>query len=330
MTVNKLRLRLIGGFKLENHQGVAVDIASKKGRLLLAMLVVAETGERSRVWLQDKLWSRGSGQDSLRRELASLRKVFDRYEIDPLPKSVPRDVVRLDLDCFEVDALQRPCLQGVFLDGLTIPQDEPVEEWLAEVRAQFTTTPVQPASGLEGNLSAPFVAPEAGAKFVSRIGLAFHPIVWRIGDRLEHKLKPFINDTVGRIGRVLLNSGGIDVIDLSINEMMPDMTRMPALTGVTAELIVSVDETYSGTFLKVQLLESNSSRVLCSSRCEIGIGPNGRASTPEFIAKKFVSDTVEEILFAIVRLDKSISKDAASIVRLIHEGVEGMSNSRCW
>jgi len=324
MTVNKLQLRLIGGFKLENHQGVTADIASKKGRLLLAMLVVAETGERTRAWLQDKLWSRGSGQDSLRRELASLRKVFELQGIDPLPKSVPRDVVRLDLDCFEVDVLQKPGIQGVFLDGLSIPQDEPVEEWLAEVRAQFAATPKQPESELDDTLSAPFVAPDTDAKSISRIGVAFHPIVWRIGDRLEHKLKPFVNDTVGRIGRVLLNSGGIDVIDLSINAMMPDMTRMPALTGVTAELVVSVDETYSGTFLKVQVLESKSSRVLCSSRCEIGIGANGRASTPEFVARKFVADTVDEILLAIVRLDKSVSNDAASIVRLIHEGVEGM------
>lgn len=324
MTVNKLQLRLIGGFKLENHQGVTADIASKKGRLLLAMLVVAETGERTRVWLQDKLWSRGSGQDSLRRELASLRKVFELQGIDPLPKSVPRDVVRLDLDCFEVDVLQKPGIQGVFLDGLSIPQDEPVEEWLAEVRAQFAATPKLPESELDDTLSAPFVAPDTDAKSISRIGVAFHPIVWRIGDRLEHKLKPFVNDTVGRIGRVLLNSGGIDVIDLSINEMMPDMTRMPTLTGVAAELVVSVDETYSGTFLKVQVLESKSSRVLSSSRCEIGIGPNGRASTPEFVAKKFVSDTVDEILFSLVRLDKSLSEEAASVVRLIHEGVEGM------
>ena len=324
MRADKLKLKLIGGFKLENHQGVTVDIASKKGRLLLAMLVVSETGERTRVWLQEKLWSRGSGQDSLRRELSSLRKFFDQHGIDPLPKSVPRDVVRLDLDCFEVDVLQTPGIQGLFLDGLSIPQDEPVEEWLAELRTKYLKRPSQPKSELEDNVLAPKVAADTGAKSVTRVGVAFHQIAWRISDRLEHKLKPFVNDTVSRIGRVLLNSGGIDVIDLSINAMMPDMTRMPTLSGVTAELVVSVDETYSGTFLKVQVLESKSSRVLCSSRCEIGIGPNGGTSTPEFIARKFISDTVDEILHAIVQLDKSFSRDAASVVRLIHEGVEGM------
>ena len=324
MMTNKLKLKLIGGFRLENHQGVSIDIASRKGRLLLAMLVVSDTGERTRVWLQEKLWSRGSGQDSLRRELASLRKLFDQHGIKPLPKSVPRDVVRLDFECFEADVLQRPGIQGSFLDGLSIPQDEPVEEWLAEMRALYSKRPSQPQSGLEDNLAAPYVASDTESKSVSRVGVAIHPIVWRISDRLENKLKPFVIDTVGRIGRVLLNSGGIDVIDLSINAMMPDMTRMPTLSGITAGLVVSVDETYSGTFLKVQVLESKSSRVLSSSRCEIGIGPNGCASTPEFIAKRFVSDTVDEILHAIVRLDKSISNDAASVMRLIHEGVEGM------
>ena len=324
MKANKLKLKLIGGFKLVNHQGVTIDIASKKGRLLLAMLVVSEAGERTRIWLQEKLWSRGSGQDSLRRELASLRKLFDQHGIKPLPKSVPRDVVRLDFDCFEADVLQRPGIQGSFLDGLSIPQDEPVEKWLAEMRSKYSKRLSQPKSELEDTLSAPYVACDTDSNSVARVGVAVHPIAWRISDRLENKLQPFVIDTVGRIGRVLLNSGGIDVIDLSINAMMPDMTRIPTLCGITAELIVSVDETYSGTFLKVQVLESKSSRVLSSSRCEIGIGPNGCASTPEFIARRFVSDSADEILSTIVRLDQSISNDAASVMRLIHEGVEGM------
>jgi len=187
MRADKLKLKLIGGFKLENRQGVTVDIASKKGRLLLAMLVVSETGERTRVWLQEKLWSRGSGQDSLRRELASLRKLFAQHGIDPLPKSVPRDVVRLDLDCFEVDVLQRPGIQGSFLDGLSIPQDELVEEWLVAMRAKYTTKPIQPKSELEDNVSAPKVAAGTDVKSVTRVGVAFHQIVWRISDRLEHK-----------------------------------------------------------------------------------------------------------------------------------------------
>ena len=260
----------------------------------------------------------------MRRELASLRKLFDQHGIKPLPKSVPRDVVRLDLDCIEADVLQRAGIQGSFLDGLSIPQDEPVEKWLAEMRSKYSKRLSQPKSELEDTLSAPYVACDTDSNSVARVGVAIHPIAWRISDRLENKLQPFVIDTVGRIGRVLLNSGGIDVIDLSINAMVPDMTRIPTLTGVAAELAVSVDETYSGTFLKVQLLEPKSSRVLCSSRCEIGIGANGCASTPEFIARKFVSDSVEEILFSIVRLDRSISNDAASVVRLIHEGVEGM------
>ena len=62
------------------------------------MLALAEGGERTRTWLQEMLWSRGSAQDSLRRELASLRKLFEACGIDALPKSAPRDVVRLDLD----------------------------------------------------------------------------------------------------------------------------------------------------------------------------------------------------------------------------------------
>jgi len=227
----------MGGFRLYDQHGHPIEIASKKGRLLLAMLAIAESGERSRLWLQEKLWSRGSAQDSLRRELASLRGIFKPTGFDPLPRSVPRDIVRLQLDCFDVDIT--PLTGGIFLDGLTVARDEIIEEWLADA-------------------------------------------------------------------------------------MMPDMTRMPIHAGTSAELSISVDETISGVFLNIKLVESHTRRVLCSRRCEIEIGKAGEACTPEYSAKKFIAESVDEILFSIVRMEQSRSDEVTSVVRLIHEGVDGM------
>ena len=340
-SVKKLRLRLIGGFRLDDQHGQPIEIASKKGRILLAMLAVADGGERSRSWLQEKLWSRGSAQDSLRRELASLRRLFNSTGFDPLPRSVPRDVVRLELNCFDIDIDSAP--GGVFLDGLSIAKDEIIEAWLDEMRQFY----IQSATPLhyEGSKNAPdalrlresqillptqpggavpAVVNADAAENVARLGVAIHPIAWQISERLEHKLKAFVNDTAGRIGRMLLCSGGIDIIDLSINAMMPDMTRMPIHAGVRAELMISVDETISGVFLKLQLLESDTRRLLCSRRCEIEIGKAGEACTPEYTARKFIAESVDEILFTIVKMEQSRSEEVASVVRLIHEGVDGM------
>lgn len=337
-SVQKLRLRLMGGFRLDDQHGHPIEIASKKGRLLLAMLAIAENGERSRSWLQEKLWSRGSAQDSLRRELASLRGLFKPTGFDPLPRSAPRDIVRLELDCFEVDITQ--VTSGIFLDGLSVARDEIIEEWLAEIRLHYNET----ASNVDSEKPAVKTAEDGpriltgtpkgegthailtadAAKKVSRLGLAIHPVAWQISERLEYKLKAFVNDTTGRIGRMLLCSGGIDIIDLSINAMMPDMTRMPVHAGTSAELSISVDETISGVFLKIQLVESHTRRVLCSRRCEIEIGKAGEACTPEYTAKKFIAESVDEILFSIVRMEQSRSDEVASVVRLIHEGVDGM------
>ena len=49
-------LRLLGAFRLEGPDGQRVEISSKRGQALLAMLATAGAGERTRSWLQDRLW----------------------------------------------------------------------------------------------------------------------------------------------------------------------------------------------------------------------------------------------------------------------------------
>ena len=58
-TSDKFQLRLLGSFALRDPKGELVDIPSKKARALLALLAIAENGERTRSWLQDHLWTRG-------------------------------------------------------------------------------------------------------------------------------------------------------------------------------------------------------------------------------------------------------------------------------
>ena len=129
------RLRLVGPFRLTGPDGVRIEISSRKGRALLAMLAMAPDGERTRGWLQDRLWgSRPAtqAQASLRRELANLR-----FTLNPpgRPALLGADYQRawLDLGQLDVDALKGGG-PGEFLEGIDLPGEDGFEDWLREQR----------------------------------------------------------------------------------------------------------------------------------------------------------------------------------------------------
>ncbi len=130
------KLALLGPFRLESPDGSRIEIRSKRGQALLAMLAAAENGERSRSWLQEKLWgSRAPEQAnaSLRRELSNLRKLTNA-EYDLLESDNGR--AWLDLDLMDVDIrTQNGHSLDEFLEGLDIPGEEAFEDWLRAERA---------------------------------------------------------------------------------------------------------------------------------------------------------------------------------------------------
>jgi TolB-like protein len=132
-------LSLLGPFRLQNPGGERIEIPSRKGIALTAMLAMAEEGERTRGWLQDKLWGQRQhleGRGSLRRELSNLRKILNRQDTPLL--AFERDRVRLRIDLIEVDArAPAPVVRGEFLEGLDIPGEDGFEEWLREQRREL-------------------------------------------------------------------------------------------------------------------------------------------------------------------------------------------------
>lgn len=132
---NNYRLRLVGPFRLSGPDGVRIEISSRKGRALIAMLAMAPDGERTRGWLQDRLWgSRPAtqAQASLRRELANLRLAVNGDSALPLLNA---DYQRawIDLARLEVDALNGGG-PGDFLEGIDLPGEDGFEDWLREQR----------------------------------------------------------------------------------------------------------------------------------------------------------------------------------------------------
>jgi len=136
------KLNLIGPFRLLDPEGRRVGITSKRAMGLIAMLAMSAEGERSRGWLQEKLW--GAREDtqaagSLRRELSELRRLLNNGE-SPLLLT-ERDRVRLDLSQFCVDAHTPaggagPTARAAedFLEGLEIAGEEGFEDWRRERR----------------------------------------------------------------------------------------------------------------------------------------------------------------------------------------------------
>lgn len=153
----RFALGLLGPFRLQKPGGERIEIRSKKGIALVAMLAMAEEGERTRGWLQDKLWGKRQhteGLGSLRRELSNLRRALNQQ---PTPLLVvARDRVRLRIDLIDIDARKiddatpgrGALLRGEFLEGLDLPGEDGFEEWLREQRselAQRRERPPQPA-----------------------------------------------------------------------------------------------------------------------------------------------------------------------------------------
>jgi hypothetical protein len=76
-----MRVRLHGPFRVKDDDGTDVTPVGMKERALLALLLLSPGQRRSRIWLQDKLWSdRGfeQGSGSLRQALSNIRKALGK------------------------------------------------------------------------------------------------------------------------------------------------------------------------------------------------------------------------------------------------------------
>jgi TolB-like protein len=134
-------LNLKGPFRLFSAKGLRVEIASKKGQALIALLAMANGGERTRSWLQGQLWGSrqpDQAQASLRAELSALRKILNRDTHIILHADHSRiwlDMQLLVVDAHEANTGDAP--QGEFLEGMDIPNEEAFEDWLREERARL-------------------------------------------------------------------------------------------------------------------------------------------------------------------------------------------------
>lgn len=136
----RFSLSLIGTFKLCDPDGTRIPIRSKRSIALLGILAISNDYERSRVWLQEKLWGSRENfhsQGSLRRELSNLRKIT-RYRNMELIAADTRNVWLVNEHVHVmIDSRpdMGPAIRPEFLEGIDIPGEEAFEDWLRDMRS---------------------------------------------------------------------------------------------------------------------------------------------------------------------------------------------------
>lgn len=208
--VKRYTLGLLGPFRLVKPGGERIEIPSKKGVAVIAMLAMAKDGERTRGWLQDKLWGKRQhveARGSLRRELSNLRKLLNQGA-EPL-LICERDRVRLRIELIDIDArLPAHSAQGGdFLEGIDIAGEDGFEEWLRAQRGAFAPDSMLPeahAHGLAPPLPAHIVdtsQPPAG--FDGSPALAVMPFVNMTGESEHDYLAEGISEElIDRLSRI--------------------------------------------------------------------------------------------------------------------------------
>lgn len=152
----KFRLQLLGSFGLFDADGRRIEISSRKGMALVALLATAQDGVRTRTWLRDMLWgSRGDAQAdaSLRSLLRALRQTLNCHGSPILLDGPGR--IELALDLVAVDVREPGLnLEGrTFLEGIDIRGEEGFEDWLRDQRAAISNLEAIQPSQTQINVS---------------------------------------------------------------------------------------------------------------------------------------------------------------------------------
>lgn len=128
-------IRLFGTFSVTGPNGEDLTPRGTKVQGLIALLATEPSFKRSRLWLQDKLWSSRDTQQasgSLRQALAELRRALAPYDAVLLSD---RSTVALDQSRVAVLAAEdTPPEEREFLQGLDL-RDPEFEDWLRLMRS---------------------------------------------------------------------------------------------------------------------------------------------------------------------------------------------------
>ena len=259
-------LHILGPFRLEGSDGARFAVNSKRSQALIAMLALSGGGERTRNWLQDRLWgSRNTeqAQASLRRELANLRGLLGTGDA-PLIES-DRLRVWINLKRIKVDArqLDLPGHSGDLLEGLDIAGEEGFEDWLREERAHLQQI-AQSSPARVAKTAAP--APQ---NFQTLPALAILPFANQTGDAAnDYRAEGLAEDLIDRMARL----HWLPIIARSSSFTFRDADARAAGADLGARYVLEGRLRAEGdtTFLATALVDVETGKLLWSHRAALG------------------------------------------------------------
>ncbi len=128
-----LKVRQYGAFGVYRPDGEPIQLGAKH-QALLALMITAEDGIRTRAFLEHTLWSFAQPEQakaSLRTALSTLRKHIGPSASTALVAN--RERVTLDLSMIEVE---KDPSRGLFMEGFELPHEHVFAQWLGDMRAQ--------------------------------------------------------------------------------------------------------------------------------------------------------------------------------------------------
>ncbi|MEO1536328.1 MAG: hypothetical protein AAFR73_01240 [Pseudomonadota bacterium] len=209
-----LRIVIDGIFSVEDLSGNDLTPKGAKTRGLLALLVTANGYERSRAFLQDKLWStRGQdqGSASLRQALTELRKSLG---VDSDIVTTRQGVIKLDASRIQMIRKKGP--GTIPFEDLSI-RDPEFENWLRDIRMQLDAEPLEP-SVTAAPLQTRSVRNSANPVLVFA----------EIQSKFLHYIQPFQD----QLARSIWEIEDVDIFDLSKDGQLPPEGQGRALFSV--------------------------------------------------------------------------------------------------
>ncbi len=268
----------MGPFRLSAANGTRIEISSRKGQALIALLAVSGNGERTRSWLQTMLWGSRLPEQasaSLRSELSSLRKasMHGGAELIHSDKAcVWLDLSRIDIDLRNVDGVAVG--RDTFLEGLDITGEEAFEDWLREERAR--TIERQSRAEREHTFQAErgqsATAPVSNtAQFAELPALAVLPFANLTGDAARDFLAEGISeDLIDRLSRLRWLPIIARSSSFAIRDADPDPRKVGATLGARYVLEGRLRALGDQITLTASLADSESGTVLWSSKLALG------------------------------------------------------------
>lgn len=298
-----MRARVNGPFRVYDHTGQDITPLGMKERGLLALLLLSPGQRRTRVWLQDKLWSdRGPSQasGSLRQALSNVKKALgtsgdilcaDRSTLWLQPE------MQLDLSA-----------QGELLDDIDV-RDPEFTDWLRDQR-MAQPQPAAPAL-TQPNPDTALLADRARPMIILRqtdFGSAPH--------------SRFLTRAIGqRIVGDLILVGEIDVVQLQAQDQMVAESKPSALIELES---FGEGETSHMLF---RLIALPSRRVAWSGRLSLGLTIQAVWQSPE--VTRTVNQLVHKVCDLLASLPASTPHSAfhRAIRRIYEFDREGLHKS---